>query len=116
MAAQPESDLRRERAAQNESLFRAVNERIEEIASSFKSGGERNDFICECARSDCISPIQMTVHEYEAVRSAPTQFMVANGHEVPDVERVVVSTNRYTVVEKIGAAGAVAMELDPRSV
>jgi hypothetical protein len=37
---------------------------------------------------------------HEAVRSAPAHFAVVKGHEVPDVESVVVETDRFFVVRK----------------
>jgi hypothetical protein len=55
------------------------------------------------------------VDEYEAVRRIPTHFVVAPGHDVPEIERVVEKTERYVVVEKVGDAGGFAVQLDPRS-
>ena len=57
----------------------------------------------------------MSLGEYEAVRSEPSHFAVAPGHEEPTVERVVGRTDRYLVVEKVGEAGDLAEEADPRS-
>jgi len=56
----------------------------------------------------------MTVAEYEKVRRVPTHFIVAQGHVVPDVERIVRTTSGDEVVEKIGDAATVARSLDPR--
>jgi hypothetical protein len=113
--APPESDLRGERAATNQSLFREVNERVEDIAKALGLQQESVDFICECAHKECPERLEMTVAEYEAVRRVPTHFAVAEGHELPDVERVVNRTSRYNVVAKFGVAGDLAMELDPRT-
>jgi hypothetical protein len=52
--------------------------------------------------------------EYERIRSAPTHFVVLPGHEIPAVERVVERTGGYVVVKKLGHAGEVAQETDPR--
>src|SRR5512133_354896 len=101
------------RAGKNQSLFRAVNERVEDIAKSF-SLEDRLDFICECAHTDCTDRLEMSATEYEAVRRVPTHFAIAPGHEIPDVEHVVERTSRYLVVAKIGVAGEIAQELDPR--
>jgi hypothetical protein len=43
------------RAAQNQSLFREVNERIEELGESF--GTHAREWLCECAHSDCFEQI-----------------------------------------------------------
>jgi hypothetical protein len=66
-----------ERLARNESLFREVNERIEYLAEvneriDYRAEGAANKFVCECSNTDCISTIELTVAEYEHVRSNPT--------------------------------------------
>jgi hypothetical protein len=100
--------------AKNEALFRQVNERIEEVNE--KLGAESySDFLCECGDDDCTAPVSMTIAEYEEVRSEPTHFAIANGHEVVDVERVVEKNDRFSVVEKFaGEAERIAVETDPR--
>jgi hypothetical protein len=110
-----ELQARRERAAKNESLFRGINERVEEMASSRGLDEETLDLVCECASLDCAEKIEMKVSEYEAVRQDPARFAVAVGHEVLGVEDVVVRTTRFVVVEKIGAGEDVARKLDPRA-
>ena len=37
------------------------------------------------------------------------------GHEIVDVEDIVESNDRFSVVAKLGVAGQTAMKLDPRS-
>jgi hypothetical protein len=108
------NDLRRIRAAKNQSLFREVNERVEDIAKTFNLDDRQLDFICECAHTDCTESLRLSVTEYEALRRVPTHFAIAPGHEIPDVEHVVERTSRYVVVAKIGAGGALAQRLDPR--
>jgi hypothetical protein len=101
--------------AKNEALFRQVNERIEEINEKLDSDG-LSDFLCECGDDDCTTPISLTLAEYEAVRSVPTHFAIAPGHEVIDVEEVISTGDRYSVVEKYaGEAERIAAESDPRS-
>jgi hypothetical protein len=102
--------------AKNEALFRQVNERIEEVNETL-GGGELSDFLCECGDEDCTTPITMTLEEYEAVRSVPTQFAIAPGHEAIDVERVISTGDRYSVVRKSAGEEAerTAVETDPRS-
>ncbi len=101
--------------AKNEALFRQVNERIEEINEQLDPGG-LSDFLCECGDDDCTTPISLTLKEYEQVRSVPTHFAIAHGHEVLDVEKVVEKTERYAIVEKFaGQAERMALESDPRT-
>lgn len=110
---------REERLAQNEALFREVNERVAEVAANFIEVETRSDpveFMCECGRVDCVEPIEMTVVEYEAVRVLPTRFAVVPAHEQLEVETVVERHPSYFVVEKQdGDAQEVARETDPRS-
>jgi hypothetical protein len=58
---------------------------------------------CECGHSNCTGLLVMSVREYEAVRQHPTRFLIKEGHEVPDVVRVVSYGTGYVVVEKLEA-------------
>lgn len=110
MAGVSELDLRRERAATNESLFREVNERIEDISGD----ASFTQFICECEDQQCDEHVSMTVEEYEHVRAEGNRFLVLPGHTSEDVDEVLESTDRYLVVRKLGAAAPVVEALDPR--
>jgi hypothetical protein len=50
---------------------------------------------------------------YESVRAHPTHFVVANDHELLEIERVVERRNGFTIVEKIMESDY-AVETDPR--
>lgn len=101
--------------ARIEALFRAINERIQEVATRFGMGAEGVEFICECADPTCTERVRLTLEQYEHVRSLATRFVVVAGHEAtPLVERVVFRNPSFSVVTKVGAAGAVAEEADPR--
>jgi hypothetical protein len=107
-------DSRPQRVAKNEALFRQVNERIEDVNQDLDSDSP-SDFLCECGDDNCTAPVRLTRREYEAVRSDPTHFVIAPGHEVVDVERVVLENDRYAVVEKFaGEAERIAAKTDPR--
>jgi hypothetical protein len=107
-------DSRQQRVAKNEALFRKVNERIEEVNEELEAG-VHSDFLCECGDDDCTEPVALTLAEYEEVRTNPTHFVVARGHDVIDVERVIRETDRFAVVEKfVGEAERIAVESDPR--
>lgn len=108
-------DARAERIARNEALFREVNERIEEVNRSLGADGDA-DFICECGDEECTKPVTLSLAEYEQARRDPTHFIIAPGHQVPEVESMVARTERYTIVAKYRAAAArLAIEQDPRS-
>jgi hypothetical protein len=100
------------RLARNEALFREVNESVRTLTED--SDGTLHDFFCECADVDCTIRVKLTNSEYEVARSEGTRFIVACGHEVPRVERIVIETERFLLVEKTGGGGDEAAQLDPR--
>jgi hypothetical protein len=104
------NEIRAEKGAQNQALIREVNERIEEVAGD-AAGIE---FLCECADTDCIETLTLSIGEYEAIRSSSTRFPIMSGHDRPEFERVVEENGRYAVVEKFGEAAEIVRKLDPR--
>ena len=105
-----------ERAAQNQALFREVNERVGQLTETLNRVTLRSDWVCECANNECFEPVGMSLEEYEALRQNPARFAVVPGdtHVYPEAEEIVARTNRYWVVEKTEVAGRVAVDLDPR--
>src|SRR5437868_6232927 len=99
-------DVRRSRAAENQSTFRTVNEHIHDANPDSGNTSAQDRFVCECTRLDCTELLPLTTAEYEALRANPTHFIVAPdpSHFIADVERIVERTEHYWVVEKIGAA------------
>jgi hypothetical protein len=103
------------RKAENESLFRDVNERLEDTALRWGSAEHKIAFLCECADLECIDRVELTVAQYEHVRASPTRFAIVPGHADPALEDV---TERYPdveVVTKRGEAATRAEVDDPRS-
>jgi hypothetical protein len=103
----------KERIAANESVLRNINERIE---SGQWPGEEQKalGFRCECARLGCNGMVELTVEQYEEVRSHPRRFVVLPGHQIPAAEDVVKTEPGYVVVEKRDQAGEMAEANDPR--
>lgn len=102
------------RIARTENVFRHVNERIAEAAETFDAA--ETDFVCECADPNCQHRLEVPLKEYEEVRDDGTQFLVAEGHEVPAYERVVKQRSGYAVIRKVGRALAAAVRrTDPRA-
>jgi hypothetical protein len=102
---------RKDRIARNEALFREVNERVKALTPS--EGGI--EFICECGYEECIERVALTSEEYERVRSDPVEFFVKPGHEIPDVEEVVETHDRFLLVRKHVEERDIARQLDPRA-
>jgi hypothetical protein len=107
-------EQRDERLANNEVIFRTVNESIDQQAARF-GGLDTYEFICECATSECFDRIALTREQYESVRQHGKRFFVAPGHQDLQVELVVESHGTFVVVEKDGSAGIVADAADPRA-
>lgn len=107
-------DERERRLAQNEALFREVNERVETLTHQL---GPKVPyaFLCECSDPGCTKRISLPLPVYEQVRADGRQFVVLPRHYVPDVEDVVIEEKTYWVVRKTGEAGAYAEELEDRS-
>jgi len=102
-------DERLERRARNEGLFREVNDRIQELSENVEAQGIAPEgglveFHCECGRDGCAERVQMTVPEYQRVRADNDRFVVVPGHETPEMEAVVSSTERFLVVDKLPEA------------
>ena len=107
-----------QRAAQNQSLYRSVNEsitRLNDMVSEVLRDGEVfGEWICECADTTCTLHVQATRQEYEQVRADGRTFIVYPGHVYLEVERVLSENERFTTVEKLNNAGEIAQTLDPR--
>ena len=103
-----------ERLAKNESFFRQVNERIKDVADGFEAGGPY-EFLCECSDPGCTERIELSQADYEHVRSDPTRFVLAHGHAAPEIEHGVEREDDHVVGEKVGLAGQIAAQLDPRT-
>jgi hypothetical protein len=101
---------RLERQARNEALIREVNERIEAID---KAAEEANvdpeetlfEFLCECGGGHdgdvgCEERVEMTIREYEAVRSQDDRFALHPGHEQDALESVAARNERFVIVDK----------------
>lgn len=107
-------DAREQRLAQNEALFREINERVRELATSHGADEHVYTFFCECSNADCTLQVELSTSAYEEIRSNPARFVVAVGHELPEVEHVVERAEGWWVIEKEGEAARLARMRDPR--
>jgi hypothetical protein len=107
-------DEREQRLAQNEALFREVNEQVEAIASVHGDDEHVYEFYCECSNADCTLQVRATLAAYEAVRADARHFLVAPEHWLPEIETAVAKSDDWWVIEKQGAAGRLVEHLDPR--
>jgi len=104
------------RQARNEALFREVNERIAELGENAQSWSPDGivEFLCECGQDGgCGERVAIPFLEYERVRRQDDRFVVLPGHENPEIERVVSSTDSYVIVDKTRAVEPLVAD-DPR--
>lgn len=91
-------EKRLKRIVRNEALFRAVNERIEDLSHGV--GDDRVEFLCECGRDGCEERILLSSEEFERAHKEEDRFTLAPGHQTEELERVVERTDRYWIVDK----------------
>jgi hypothetical protein len=95
------------RAARNQSLFRSINEQIEEMNEAFQSLVEDPDYVCECAKNEhrrVATGLSRNTRRFH-------HFFVKRGHVHPEFEHVVEEHDGWVIVEKFGEAGAEAVAL-----
>ena len=106
-------DLRKERIAVNEGLFRNANERTaqwEEVRES----DEPVLYVCECASADCRRRVKLSREEYERTRGDSRHFAIVPGHQVLDTETVIEDNGEWLMVEKDEDVADTVREMDPR--
>ena len=97
-------DARDERIAKNEAVFRAANSEIQQAEEADPSSDGVLEVLCECGRETCAGLINLTLAEYDGVRTQDDRFVVLEGHENPEIERIVERRTGYFVVDKFGEA------------
>ena len=99
------------RAARNQAIFRAVNEKLATLNEAFAEAVGTSSIACECDDISCVEMIEIAPDDYRAVREEPRRFVILFEHINEDIEFVVQRSAEYTVVEKIAAAGETAERL-----
>jgi hypothetical protein len=106
---EPPFTSREERIAHNESWSRSLNERR---AARAGGAGVMAGFRCECWLEDCTERIPLSRKDWAMIRAEPDRFAVAPNHIAPNFEAVVKTFPHFWMVEKFGAAGEIAEELE----
>jgi hypothetical protein len=105
--------VREQRLAGNEAMFRTANERMagwEEL----RINEAEELYFCECADEQCREKVSLRNADYEKVRSDSRHFLIALGHEVPDIETVIEKHEGWAVIEKNPEVTEIVESLDPR--
>jgi diguanylate cyclase (GGDEF)-like protein len=55
---------------------------------------------CECGAVDCPAMIRIAADDYRSVRLSDRCYIVRVGHELPEIEQTLVTTDGYRIVEK----------------
>jgi hypothetical protein len=98
---------RQVQAAQNQRLFRILNDNLRLLPRE-SAGPYVDASVCECADSTCTDPIAIDPQAYGRLREHARQFAVAADHVFLDVEHVVAWEEGYWIVEKPASAVAAA--------
>ncbi len=96
-----EGENDRERAAKVHALYRDVNANIVMLLDRFTVEPQESSLRihCECGRDDCTETVNLRREEYDRARAVPTHFIVATGHALLGIERIVQENGRHAVVE-----------------
>ena len=98
------------RAAQNQMLFRSVNDRIREAGAILGDPDDQLEFACECEDVTCLEKIQLSPRQFLAIESEVNRFIVLRGHELPEVEDTVAERDGFLIVSKRGAGAEFVKE------
>ncbi|MBA2332832.1 MAG: hypothetical protein H0V94_08600 [Actinobacteria bacterium] len=88
-AGEPDIDTtpRRDRAlAENEILFRRLNERLASGAAAGGPAAGALTLLCECSDRECVKVFAIAAAEYDWLRQDARRFVVLPGHEAPALE------------------------------
>ena len=98
------------RAAQNQMLFRSVNDLMMERVETMGGAVPELDFACECADESCVGKIRLSTLQFLGIESETNQFIVLRGHELPEVEDVIAERKGFLIVSKRGAGAEFVRE------
>jgi len=86
---------REERIIRTEELYRQLNESIAAMLD-----GAEPSFLCECGNPLCNETIDLTPQDLRMLHAKPGFYAIIPGHEIPDVETVVLQSDGYAIVRK----------------
>jgi hypothetical protein len=87
---------------QPEEVFRNANERVAAKARELDLLPPI-PFLCECSDTRCFAHIQLSLAEYDEVRSRPEIYLIVRGHQVTGAF-VIEQDDRFALVEKLYAS------------
>lgn len=107
---------RRRRIAENEAIFRSVNEHVNTLNATLLTTTDTMRVVCECGTRNCTDQILIGPEEYGRVREDSTLFITKPGHDFPEAETVVSKSDSHWVVRKDpGVPAQIARATDPNA-
>lgn len=104
---------RKRRIAENESIFRSVNEQLSSLNSTLTIHTDPLEIVCECGTRSCTERIPIALDDYAKARSDPTLFVTKPGHDFPETETVESKHEHFWILRKDpGLPAEVARQLD----
>ena len=101
------------RQIENEMIFRRLNEKVgDNLGSLDASHIEDNNidlmwddtvllsFMCECSDENCDLRIPIKLSVYKKIHVDRNRFIIKKGHQVTEIEKVILTEDDYSVVEK----------------
>lgn len=101
------------RQIENEMIFRRLNETVGDNLESLDAMHIQDDntqflwddtvllnFKCECSDENCDKRIPIKLSVYKKIHENRDAFIVKLKHQVEDIEKVILSEDNYSVVEK----------------
>ncbi len=101
------------RLIENEIYFRRPNEKVAKGLVELKKMAEQDGqtwlypesddpvgFFCECSDENCRLKIKIKPSKYLELHQNSAQFTLKPGHAIPKIEKTILNTKDYIVVEK----------------
>ena len=105
--------LTERRQIENEMIFRRANEKVGDDldkldAKHIEEGNPeliRGEdmvlhFKCECSDEDCDARIPVKLSEYQKIHENRDAFIIKLKHQVKEIEKIILTEDDYSVVEK----------------
>jgi len=102
-----------QRMIENEVVFRNRNERLRQNLADLKQMAaedgqesfmadmdDRLAFYCECSDENCQKRLNISPDRFQEAHKRRNRFVVLPGHQVPQIEHIIVREPEYLVVEK----------------
>jgi hypothetical protein len=117
------------RLAENEVLFRELNEKVlagvsetnrlaiednqPEFTITVPSAEDALQFFCECADEKCTQRVVLSFQEYQNIHKIRDQFVIVPGHQVGSIENVISEQPGYLIVKKKSEPPETSDKLNP---